>query len=324
MKTTLILILLLLSTLPALSQHKVKIYLADTLLEYDIQDITSLSFDNNTYLSICRVYMADTTVRMVTFRISNITIDGGKNKDSLLIFNLTDVKDSFAISKIDSIKFSKGNTIQGNTYSNVSINFTGYLWLYHETSKIYNEGGSTITLKDTIVPYTTKSISISNNFSSRKNYPFPYGSACSYCLDIAPAGSIWLCSDNIYYEFVNYDDGTTSCSLSQIKLLIDTVNLKIDTLIYSASSSYDKTVGHHYYSHGGSEGLRLSNIPYVIQDDGKLVASINSLMASGIIYSNNYGESSNEGGSSHDTGSQFVSIDDSSPGCTITIEIKEQ
>jgi hypothetical protein len=328
MKTNLILILLFLSTFPAFSEHKVKLYLPDTVLEYDIKDITNVSFDGNSLLNMCKIYTSDKPVfKILTCVIKSIDFTDLNLPDPKLMITTKShyydyyLRDTFLLSKIDSIIFLKENILFGHQYTNASISFSpgiNYKFRYIESS--YQQGGN--SKNDTIITdknFDNQEFSISVDFdtvnisnASIEHY---------YCFNIDPKGIIFICQDQNGRSW-NDNKVSEGTDRSDIIIYIDTIKHVIDSITYEHLSG-------NYHDQGISsntqenveENMTIKNLQYFLKPDGTIQAILNNNEINNLNYYYHQRIYLHYGGGLVENYSDFLNFTEINPNATITIEI---
>jgi hypothetical protein len=289
------------------------------VLEYDIQDIEGLKFQNSSVLRYCRVYISDSTKNLAIFKIDSIYFSMNGVNDSLIIFKELDKCDTIPIAKIDSIIFNNMNVFNGVIYTNAKINITGYGFNIHESNSTSSEGGPTSSQEsDYKINYLF--LSDSNSFYQKPLFTPSSLGKCDFCYDYEPDISIRFCTDELYSSDVIIEG---HCFITTLSFDIDSINNIFKVIRYRYNYNYAKYPNMPDYNKINEyRYLTLQNIPFTIQADGTLYSKISGIRPDSILFDYNYISDTRESSTFYTNKKKFISIDDSLHNGEIEIEIK--
>jgi hypothetical protein len=269
----------------------------------------------------CSIYFKkDSVITFRTFAIKDITIT--KDKDSIPNLEFSRSFNSYPplllklpLNVIDSIIFKNTNLLYGRIYNKIEIKIKGLKAKYSTTRYIYPPDHNESQM-DTISIDRTFILKNKSNILSQHSIMNCYTCASG------KTGNLSFCYDTMIFK---YDAYYESCNYEKLYLLIDTINLIINTFNYNLiyqSSEFGKTGSYENTTHS-NQSLVLSGVSFKINPDGSL-SGIKEIDSTNIIqYDSRYSNYNGTHGSHTQTETSFYGFLPLTESATISIVIRE-
>ena len=296
-----------------------------SFLTYNLSDIEEINFNDFSLSSVCNIcFINDSLFSIQTYKIVSMALKhGNSNIDSLSIYfyyydhynYLLQKNLNIPINVIDSITFLNTNEIYGKVFSNINIEFIGLNAVYQKYTT-YNPPGDTKSYDET--KSFDRIIDLMNNFHKYWN---PYYWGCGKCFNQKIIGDLDYC-----YAVESYTGTHNTCNYSYCYLFLDTEKMIIDSLFYIniMKDEYPPKAGGSYRDElNYEESLKIYSVPYILQNDNKIVVNYKIDDLSKIKYSMSSHHYVGTSGNNVDSYSYFTKFLPPTDSATIAIVIKE-